>query len=361
MKVLVLNGPNLNLLGKREPEVYGRTTLAELEASAVRWGKTMGIDVETLQSNHEGVLIDAIQRSDLDGIVLNPAAYTHTSRAISDAIAAVPTPVVEVHISNVKEREPWRAESVVADNCVRTIYGRGLIGYRDALRHLANRAAIPFETISYGPDPENVADLRRGGHGMVVLIHGGFWRREWERDSMETIAVDLTRRGFDTLNIEYRRLGTGGGWPQSFEDTVAALDHLPRLGSSDARVAVLGHSAGGYMAMWAGSRTETDIELVVSMAAATDLATHARSDLYGAQEVQSLIDSGAPPTAEPGQVRTVLVHGREDVHVPYDHGAELAEQAGLRLISEDTGHFQLLDPVRQPWPAVASVIEESLR
>lgn len=360
MKVLVVNGPNLNLLGVREPEVYGRATLADLDESVVRWGESMGIEVETLQSNHEGVLIDAIQRTDVDGIVLNPAAYTHTSRAIGDAIAAVPTPVVEVHISNIKEREPWRAESVVAAYCVRSIYGRGLTGYRDALRHLVNRAAMPFETASYGTDPEQVGDLRRGERGLVVLVHGGFWRHEWERDSMETLAVDLSRRGINTWNIEYRRLGTGGGWPESFEDVVSAIDFGPQLGFGDAPTVVIGHSAGGYMSMWAATQSTRRPRLVISMAAASDLQTHANSGLYGADEVRILIDSGAPTSAHPGSVNTVLVHGTGDRHVPHQHSLGLAERSGLDLISVDTGHFQLLDPARAPWPDVAILIEEAV-
>jgi 3-dehydroquinate dehydratase-2 len=163
MRVLILNGPNLNLLGTREPEVYGTETLADLEQAAIGWGEELGFEVETLQSNHEGVLIDAIQRPDIDGVVLNPAAYTHTSRAIADAIGAVSTPVVEVHISNIKEREAWRAESFISGVCSATIFGRGISGYRDALRHLVNRAAIPFETVRYGPDSDHLGDLRRGG------------------------------------------------------------------------------------------------------------------------------------------------------------------------------------------------------
>ena len=172
-------------------------------------GSGMGVEVVTFHSNHEGELIHQIQRNDVDGIVINPAAYTHASRAIPDAISAVNTPVVEVHISNIKEREPWRAVSLVSGVCSATIYGRGLIGYQHALRHLVNRVAIPYETVRYGPESDQVGDLRVGGETLAVLVHGGFWRHEWTRDIMESIAVDLIQNGVSTWNIEYRRLGDG--------------------------------------------------------------------------------------------------------------------------------------------------------
>jgi 3-dehydroquinate dehydratase-2 len=152
MRVLVLNGPNLNLLGTREPDVYGDTTLADLERAVGRWGEKLGVETTFAQSNHEGEVVDAIHGANgIDAIVINPGALTHTSRSIGDAIAAVGLPAVEVHISNIREREPWRATSLVAPSCVRSIYGRGVGGYQDALRHLKNRASMPFKTERYGP------------------------------------------------------------------------------------------------------------------------------------------------------------------------------------------------------------------
>jgi 3-dehydroquinate dehydratase-2 len=356
MRVLVLNGPNLNLLGTREPDVYGTETLADLEQAVAAWGEEMGIEIETLQSNHEGTLIDAIQRSDIDGIVLNPAAYTHTSRAIADAISAVTTPVVEVHISNIKEREAWRAESLVSEVCSTTIYGRGIAGYRDALRHLLNRAAIPFETVRYGPDPDHDGDLRRGGANLAVIVHGGFWRSEWTKDTTESIAVDLTRHGFTTWNIEYRRLQVGGGWPASADDVLAALDFIPALGIEPRRVVVFGHSAGGYLAMWAAQRSTTNIDQVVALAPVVDLERHSRSQMFGHEEAQRLIDSGAPVHLDPGDVQTLLVHGESDRHVPSGHSAELANSHGLDLLATPTGHFELLDPSREPWPLILEAL-----
>ncbi len=139
-RLLVLSGPNLNLLGTREPEVYGTTTLADLEAHVRAAAAAAGYDVRWLQSNHEGALVDAIQAaaSDCDGILINPAAYTHTSVAIRDALLAVGLPAVEVHLSNVARREEFRRRSLVADVVVGTIGGFGPHGYKlgtEALLH----------------------------------------------------------------------------------------------------------------------------------------------------------------------------------------------------------------------------------
>lgn len=136
MKLLVINGPNLNLLGIREPAIYGSQTYAQLETIVRDAAKEFGFDVEVMQSNHEGVLVDAIQAAypDTDGIIINPAAYTHTSVAILDALKSVGIPAVEVHISNVREREDFRQVSYPGMACFHTVMGEGLDGYRTAIR-----------------------------------------------------------------------------------------------------------------------------------------------------------------------------------------------------------------------------------
>ena len=139
MKFLVLNGPNINILGIREPEIYGRQSYDELCALIKEHAKKLGVQVEFYQSNHEGDLVDAIQRSYFDGvdvIVFNPAAYTHTSVAIADAVKGVGIPTVEVHISEVSEREAFRQVSYIRDVAVKTITGRGFAGYTDAMDFL---------------------------------------------------------------------------------------------------------------------------------------------------------------------------------------------------------------------------------
>ena len=143
MKFLVVNGPNINMLGIREPGIYGRDTYASLIAKIEDEAKRLGVDVECFQSNHEGALVDVIQNAygRFDGIIINPAAYTHTSVAILDALKAVALPAVEVHISDVKEREPFRQISYAGMACEKTIMGKGLAGYEEALEYLANRLA----------------------------------------------------------------------------------------------------------------------------------------------------------------------------------------------------------------------------
>ena len=140
MKILVLNGPNLNLLGRREPAVYGTLTLPELDGLCRDWGDALGAVVECRQSNDEGRLIDWLHAAADDGtagVVLNAAGYTHTSVALRDAIAAVELPTIEVHLSNVHAREPFRRESLVAPVCRGTIAGLGAAGYRAAIEVLA--------------------------------------------------------------------------------------------------------------------------------------------------------------------------------------------------------------------------------
>lgn len=139
MRVLVINGPNLNLLGQREPAVYGTATLADVEAAVLREAQVLDCDVSFFQSNHEGAIIDRLHEAmgAVDGVVLNPGAFTHTSYAIRDAIASVGYPVVEVHLSNLHAREPFRAVSVTAGVCAGQITGFGVGSYTAGLRALA--------------------------------------------------------------------------------------------------------------------------------------------------------------------------------------------------------------------------------
>lgn len=140
-KILVLNGPNLNMLGIREPEIYGTGTYRDLVSLIEQEAALLGVSVECFQSNHEGALVDKIQEAygNVDGIILNPAAYTHTSLAIADAIKAVGIPTVEVHLSDVSKRESYRQISYVRDCCQKTIIGKGFAGYIEALHYLTEK------------------------------------------------------------------------------------------------------------------------------------------------------------------------------------------------------------------------------
>jgi 3-dehydroquinate dehydratase-2 len=138
MRILVLNGPNLNLLGKREPDIYGAQTLDAIMSDLVAYGRQLGVDVETVQSNDEGALVTRIgeARGQFDGLVMNPAAYTHTSVAIRDAVSASGLPCVEVHLSNIHAREEFRHHSYTAAVCVGQICGFGAMSYRLGLEAL---------------------------------------------------------------------------------------------------------------------------------------------------------------------------------------------------------------------------------
>lgn len=141
MKILVINGPNINMLGIREKNIYGSETYEDLIAFCKESAKELGVEVSFFQSNHEGALVDAIQEAygKIDGIVINPAAYTHTSVAILDALKAVSIPAVEVHISDVSAREEFRQISYVRAYCIRTIAGMGFEGYREAMKELLKK------------------------------------------------------------------------------------------------------------------------------------------------------------------------------------------------------------------------------
>lgn len=142
MKILVINGPNINMLGIREPEIYGKATYSDLMEYVEKAASRLGVEVAFFQSNHEGAMVDAIQEAygKFDGIVMNPAAYTHTSVALLDALKSVGIPAVEVHISDVRQREDFRQVSFVRKACVATVMGKGFDGYVEAMEVLCEKA-----------------------------------------------------------------------------------------------------------------------------------------------------------------------------------------------------------------------------
>ncbi len=138
LNILVINGPNINLLGLREPDIYGKGTYNDLLKSIEKWSDDIGVRTKCVQSNHEGDIVDFIQSAygSFDGIVINPAAYTHTSVAILDALKAVSIPAVEVHITDPETRESFRHISYAGMACVKTVKGKGFLGYKEALEYL---------------------------------------------------------------------------------------------------------------------------------------------------------------------------------------------------------------------------------
>ena len=361
MRITVINGPNLNLLGTREPEVYGRDSLADLEQAWKSHGERRGIEVTTFQSNHEGALIDAIHAAahDADGIVINPGAYAHTSYAIHDAIAALQVPAVEVHISDVKNREPWRATSVVAPAAESVIYGRGPRGYLNAIDHLWAMRAVPPTRMQYGSSPDHVVDVRDvpDTRGTVVLIHGGFWREKWTRDLMDPLAVALASEGWSTANIEYRR--GHGSLPASREDVRDAISAI--AASMAAPLIAVGHSAGGYLAIDAGSFDA--VHGVIALAPIIDIdslrANHPSGSQLAAAAGSSDDEWSLMPLAAPLS-RTTIIHGEADDDIPMAHSDAFAESTDAALIRLDAvTHMDVIDPDSAAFAVIVDALRES--
>jgi len=383
MRIVIINGPNLNLIGTRSPEIYGSTSLEELEGTCRSWAADLGATIETYQSNHEGDLIDRLHAArDADGVVINPGAFTHYSYAIRDAIEAIGIPTVEVHISNVRDREPWRRISVVADVCVATIFGRGIIGYRDAIRHLVARAAWPVETITYGPDPDHVGDLRiphgAGPHPVAVLLHGGFWRNTVARDLLDAAAVDLTERGWATWNVEFARVGGGGGWRATTTDVATAIRSLADFAEGHQldlkRVIAVGHGSGGQLALQAAvGHNEPAISAVVALAPIGDLEAAHRAGIGGdavnafvrrtPEQSPERYAAASPIRNLPIGVPLLVVHGDEDDRVPAaisrSFAGRAADEGDTVVYHELEGveHNDLIDPATLAWDKVVEEID----
>ncbi len=241
---------------------------------------------------------------------------------------------------------------------------------------------------AYGPEPSQHASLHRpdgpGPHAVVVLVHGGFWWHRYDRSIMIPLAVDLVGRGYAVWNLEYRRVGEpGGGWPGTFVDVAAGLDHLavigPVLGLSTDRVVAVGHSAGGHLALWAaarpgqpdgvpGARPDLRVRAVVAQAGVSDLRLAAELDL-GPGAVVGLIGGGPEQLPEryalaspierlPMGVPQVLVHGERDRQVPIAMSRAFASAAHavgdpVELVEWPwVGHFEVIDPGHPSWMAI---------
>jgi acetyl esterase/lipase len=249
----------------------------------------------------------------------------------------------------------------------------GADDFFERLRRRGADPAIPVQTHPYGALPDQVADLRLpqrdGTHAVVMLLHGGFWRAQWRRDIMSALAVDLTLAGWATWNVEYRRVGAGGGVPQTLDDVAAAFDWLTSIDAplDLTCVTALGHSAGGHLALWlAGQR---DLQLTVSLAGVSWLAEAARLRIGDdavrdfcaglPAEVPQTYALADPFAHLPLGVPQLLVHGDRDDRVP----AQLSRQWTAR--SRETGdrcelmvlpgvdHFALIDPATDAWRETA--------
>ena len=361
MRIAVINGPNLNLLGTRQPEVYGSTTLPKLVRLLTAWGRSVGAEVSHFQSNHEGAIIDHLHdlRGRADGVVINPGAFTHYSYALADALAAVEIPTVEVHISNIMKREEWRRRSVVSPVCVLTIYGRGIEGYLWGIRHLNYRRFGAPETI--GGDGGAVGDLRlpegAGPHPVVVLMHGGGWMGHWRRDQLDGMAVDLSSRGYATFNFEYLPDDQDGRFPAVLEAADQARQEIDARTELDSgRVALMGHSAGGNLALMAAARWRGSgcaPLFAVSLAGVTTLRTD--SDLDRAYLRGQDPRAASPRCLAPLGVKTLMIHSSDDEMVPPEHSIGYAQDASAAgdqvetMILDHGGHLGFLYPDNRAW------------
>jgi acetyl esterase/lipase len=292
-------------------------------------------------------------------------------------------------------REAWRRTSVIGPACAYSIYGRGIDGYRYALGYLANSATSRPLTISYGPGDSQVGDLRvpetAGPHPVAVLLHGGFWRDHWTRDLMGSLALDLTTRGWATWNLEYNRVGSGGGWPVTLEDVAAGIDRLEEVGADHrldlAKVVAIGHSAGGHLALWAAARphlsdrlpdipTRVPLRAAVGLAPVTDLKTGYNEDLgdgaVGALLRRTPVDgpdryaAASPKELLPIGVAQIIVHGSLDEDVPvamsrqYAAAATAAGDAMTYHEIDGADHMDVIDRDHEAWSTVVTELE-SLR
>jgi acetyl esterase/lipase len=229
--------------------------------------------------------------------------------------------------------------------------------------------------LRYGPDPAQVGELYRpegASAGTVVVIHGGFWRARYGRSLGRPLAVDLARRGYTAWNIEYRRVGAGGGWPYTADDVAAAIDHLAELDVDTSAVVAVGHSAGGHLAVWAAGRAEPRVALtgVVSQAGVLDLVT-AEATGVGRTAVRDLLGgtpaqvpdayAAADPMARlPLAVPVVCLHSPGDDEVPIAQSEAYVAAAGdrARLVRTEGDHYTLIDPASADWTRAVHALRE---
>lgn len=275
------------------------------------------------------------------------------------------------------------------------IRGRGVNGYHWAIRTAHWRWQRPLETIRYGPEPEHVGDLRLpdgpGKHPVVVLMHGGYYREQWERDTIEPAAVGLADSGWATWNIEYRRTGPGGagGWPQTFEDIAAGIDHVAALCEDfpldSSRVVVAGHSAGGHFALWASARATLPVQapgarpkvspiLVVSLAGVVDTVVAAERGVgFGHNPISALMEampaeaperySWTSPAQLVSEIPQLLVQGSgaddpDLIDLNRQYAAAHPEATYIEMPGAD--HFDITYPYSSVWPDVVDALRNAV-
>jgi acetyl esterase/lipase len=353
--------------------------IADLEQRCARWAAMSGVPVDVTPPAGASELARRIRLAGADGFsgVVLERPHAPDAAELVAAVQAAAVPVVAVTPAYVADRS-----GPLDRACVRVIHGRGRSVVRWALTHLRTRVSAPFREWAYGDGPTQIGDLRAGDDGpapLAVIFHGGFWRDEWERDLMDAAAVDLTARGWITWNVEYRRMGpSGGGWPATMDDAravIAAIRDLPAPVDTS-RIMLLGHSAGAQLALYAAARAHGAVvpSLVAALAPVTDLVAAAHDGVGWGSVTEFLGDPDKQPRrygeASPSErlpigVPQLLVHGRQDRHVPIVLArayARMARKAGddVELIEiPDADHFRLIDPGDTAWATLLSAISRS--
>ncbi len=350
------------------------------------WGAALGVEVDLGEGDPTAALVSA---AGAEAVVMAPGAAAFGDAGLAAAVAGAGVPVVAVDPANLRKAlDP--AASPVGRACARVIYGRGDDTARYAVAHLVHRATGSWSTFAYGDGRDQVGDLwpsagapapTTGATPVAVLVHGGFWYHAWERDLMDGLAADLARRGVAAWNLEYRRVGAGGGWPATGADMAAGFDHLAALAADHGldleQVVVVGHSSGAQLALWAAARPDAAVRprRVVGLAALCDLA-RARRRLVGGRSVDHLVATAPDPMAAlrdaspiehlPLGVAQLLVHAVDDRHVPVDQSrryvsaAQKAGDAAELLELRTGGHFDLIDPTSGAWAEVAARIVSAI-
>ncbi len=359
-------------------------------AECARWGAEFGVEVDVRADRPAVVLRDGTAGA--AGVIVAPGAAGLGDPALAEAISTVGVPVVAVEPGNLRKTGPEPEATGLLSAGARVLYGRGPDTGRHAVLFLARRLGQAPDTLAYGADPSQVGDLwaparpagGAGLHPVAVLFHGGFWYHAWERDLMDGLAADLAARGIAAWNVEYRRVGAGGGWPVTGEDAARATDHLaalaPVYGLDLQHVALLGHSAGAQLALWVaarGRRGTVHPAVAVGLATIGDLEA-AMAEGVGGRSVARLLDGAgggdpevalcdASPLARlPIGVPQVLAHAADDDVVPPSQTARYAEAAvaagdDVTVVDVPTGgHFDLIDPRTPAWAAVAPVLQKRL-
>jgi acetyl esterase/lipase len=345
------------------------------------WARGLGVEVEVVDAAGEDAQLAALDAP--DGVLAAPGELTPSLAA---ALVAASRRAVLVDLEEAVGPAP-------APPQVAAVRGRGLDGFRWAAQWLLQRQEHPFEPRPYGELPDQFADLRlpAGGeppHPVAVLLHGGFWRERWLRDTIEPLAIDLARRGYATWNVEYRRVGpSGGGWPATCADVAAAVDALAGLDVplDLARVVVVGHSAGGQLAAWLAHRRGVDgtavvrPAVVVSLAGVLDLVGGARRGLGDTgnpvasfvggrpEEVPERYEAASPLALLPLGLPQVVVQGTDDspdfvdLHRGYVAAARAAGDPIVELEPAGADHFTVITPSSDVWSATVDGFEPLLR